>query len=203
MNKFTQLLTALTLSAIAGTASAATLSGEVIIEPTLIAQATPVDLSGAATDAEGVAFSCLGISTTCTSSSEGYVFYGTGDFAVLTGEIVDFFDFTFDALTAGTTLWSITDTDAPGNIFSMKMNTVDILSQTMSNVNLEGTGEFVLTDASGAFIDNAFGKWTFQTSAAGSLYSFDSTAAPEPAVTLLLATGLIGFGFARRMRKSA
>ena len=203
MNKFTKLILALALSASAGVATAGTIAGEIIIKPTSIAQATPVDLSGAATDSEGVEFSCLGISTTCTSTSEGEVFYATGDFSVLIGDLVNFFDFTFDALTAGSTLWQITDAAGTGNIFTLEMNTVDILHNTMTSVDLAGTGEFTLTDASGAFIDNAFGNWTFQTSTSGTLYSFDSTAAPEPAITLLLATGLIGFGFARRMRKSA
>ena len=90
-------------------------------------------------------------------------------------------------------LWSIGG-------FTFDLNSLTILDQAVGVIGLAGNG---VIKAAG--FDDTDGIWTFSSNSAGSNFTFSAStaAAPEPAITLLLATGLIGFGVTRKMRKKA
>ena len=176
--------------------------GSLTIAETATSTATPSD-TDSDTFMDFVTFGCEAGSTTCTSTSEGLVDQTFGSFSPLLGEFVDFKNFSFDPLTNPTTLWTIEDTDT-NNVWTLDMTSIIITSQTLLDVDLKGNATITIKDEFGTLLDTGYGVWTFQISSAlGNIFSFDSTAGvPEPALTLLLATGLIGFGFARKARKA-
>ncbi len=189
MNKFTKLISASALLAFASAASALpTIVGDIAFSSETDAFWTPVDSADVATT--------LALSTgiTFTAGVNGFdqnVVSANGDFSGTETTGVDFLDFQFDPLTSGTPLWTF---DFGGDTYSFTMNAVTTLSKGNTSILLEGTG-FMSIDG----YEDTFGTWDFS----GNTFSYSSSAAPEPALILLLATGLIGFGFARRARKAA
>ena len=97
------------------------------------------------------------------------------------------------SLGAVPSIWSV-------GSFTFDLNTMVVELQNSSLLALSGTG---LISSSNPGLDAANGKWTFTANATGSNLTWSSSSAPEPAMVLLLAAGLIGFGFARKTRKSA
>jgi len=90
-------------------------------------------------------------------------------------------------------IWEI-DLGSDGSVdYSFTLTSVSVVSESLSLLTLKGTGFF---DAVG--FDRTYGSWSYSQSGA----SFSSQSVPEPTVALLLGMGLLGFGFARKARKS-
>lgn len=180
MNNTRKFIIALALSAIASVASAVPITGS-------------IGFNGAYTH-DGTNLSDATQIFITDSHVSGVV---TGSFAaagITDGDIAAYSDFVFNPIsTPISSIWSIVG-------FSFDLNTMVVDFQSSSLLALSGTGQITSTDPG---LDATGGDWTFTANETGSNLTWSSSAAPEPAIVLLLATGLIGFGFARRARKSA
>ncbi|VAX12833.1 hypothetical protein MNBD_GAMMA24-2586, partial [hydrothermal vent metagenome] len=108
--------------------------------------------------------------------------------------VVTYSDFIFNPATPISSIWSVGG-------FSLDLNWMNVDYQGPSGFILSGTG---MINSTSAGLDSAPGTWSFTANGDGSTFTWSSSSAvPEPAITLLLGAGLIGFGVARKMRKSA
>ena len=182
MNKFNKLLAALALTAFAGVASAAAITGSIGFTGAYTHDGTS-DLS----DANQIFIS--------TAAVEGITTGSFLDAGIVAGDAATYSNFVFDPVsTPIANIWTI-------DIFTFTLTSMSVDFQNAATLVLSGKGMFETTDNS---LDDAFGDWTFTANDTGLNLTWSSSAAvPEPAITLLLATGLIGFGFARRARKAA
>ena len=181
MNKLTKLITAVALTAFAGIASAVPITGS-------------IGFTGAYThDGANLLDATTIFITPGTAAVAGVV---TGSFAaegITAGDTATYSDFTFNPIsTPIANIWSV-------GTFSFTLNNMSVDFQSANLLALSGSG---LISSSDAGLDDSYGKWTFTANDTGSNMTWSSSAAPEPAMVLLLATGLIGFGFARKMRKA-
>ena len=136
---------------------------------------------------------------TAFSSFTGVLAIGTidGTFAtegVTTGTAAAYSDFSFNPTSVPVIgLWSVLG-------FSFDLTSMSLDGQDTDSVELSGVG--IIKHVG---YDDTRGTWTFTANNQGSNFSFSSsaTSAPEPALALLLGTGLIGFGVARKLRKKA
>ena len=191
MNKFSKLIAAVALSAFAGAASAVSIVGAIGFSSVDGATWDAVDSTNTITSiaaATGIKFNAS-LDPSFVGVDQA-VRVATGSFAGTVGENVNFFDFQFDPLAAASPLWafSVGSTD-----YSFNMNAVSTIQRTSSTITLTGTGYMDITG-----FDTTYGTWDFS----GNAFTFSASSAPEPALALLLATGLIGFGFAHRARKA-
>lgn len=196
MYNFKQILFTAALCVLSSAASAVTINGSIAFGTAPGASWTPTPEPTATTaNATGVNFNEA--TSGVYSGFSGLVSTADGDYLSTIGEGVIFNDFTFNPLTSGTNLWSFT---SGGNSYSFNMTSVTIVNQDASSIGLKGFG---LANATG--FDETFGTWVLTLNNSGGSFSFSSSAAvvPEPALALLLGTGLIGFGVARKMRKTA
>ena len=181
MNKFTTLIAVVILSAFASTANAVPITGRIDI--TGVSQA--IDDG---TTAIGIDF--LG-GYTITSLAG---FTPTGTYAPLLGTspAITMNDFLFTDATP-ITIWSFTES---GITYSFDLGNITSVADAtdLTGFKVRGTGVLKVTN-----FDDTNGSWVYTQSG----ISFSSENVPEPAIALLLATGLIGFGFARRARKAA
>jgi len=179
MKNTRKFLIALALTAFAGVASAVPITGSIGFDGaythdgSILSDATKIMI----TDAE-----VAGV-VTGSFAAEG----------ISDGDAATYSDFTFDPAGAVAAIWKV-------GSFTFDLNAMTVDFQSSSLLALSGTGLISSTDAG---LDSSFGKWTFTANETGSNLTWSSSSAPEPAMVLLLATGLIGFGFARKMRKSA
>ena len=179
MKNFKQLLIAIGLVTFAGSASAVGITGsigfngEYTIDTTDLATATMI--------------------TRVDASVDGAVTGSFADEGIAHGDVPSYSNFTFDPTGPVNDIWSIAG-------FTFDLETMVNSFQDSTFLLLKGTGVISHAD-----YDDTIGEWAFsaQTSDASFTWSSSSSAAPEPAITLLLATGLIGFGVTRRMRKKA
>ena len=185
MKKFSNILAALALTAFAGIASAVPISGNLVFNGTVTHDSTSVDTADVFTFADPVGV------------------LADGDFSPISGGTVDFNPLdTSLPFSAVSPLWTTTLNNVT---YSFDLNLITFDSRydlpTLSGSRIiNGTGLLTITglgSTSGIF------KFTTQDIAVGGTFTFSASNAPEPAITLLLATGLVGFGFARRARKSA
>jgi hypothetical protein len=177
MNKFHKYVIAFALTVFAGTASAIGISGT-------------INFDGIYTTDTGD----KNTATVFTFLNPVNVGAADGSFLPLNGGTVN-----YSPLTVGTLpispLWS--SATGPGYSFDLLAITAD---QLISSYRLI-TGNGLMTVGE----DTATYSWEFSTqgtSTAAGIFTFSASQAPEPALTLLLATGLIGFGVARKMRKT-
>lgn len=183
MNKIRTLLVALAMFTFAGTASAI---------PT-----------GNVTFFGGVAADTNDVTTAGTFSFGNVISTGAdGDFAPMTGQSVTWNNLdTTQPFAAVTPLWTL---DLAGTIYSFDLNAISFDSKydgpLAGSRVINGSGAMSITG-----LGSTFGRFLFSTQNIniGGTFTFSAANAPEPAITLLLATGLIGFGVARRARKSA
>ncbi|MDT8281573.1 MAG: PEP-CTERM sorting domain-containing protein [Gammaproteobacteria bacterium] len=179
MNNTRKFLIALALSAVAGIANAVPITGS-------------IGFNGAYTH-DG---SSLLDATTITITTAEVAGIVTGSFAaegIVAGDATTYSNFIFDPIsTPINNIWTV-------GSFSFTLNDMSVDFQSATLLALSGTGMFSSTDAG---LDDSFGQWTFTANQNGANLTWSSSAAPEPAMVLLLATGLIGFGFARKMRKA-
>jgi len=179
MNNTRKFLIALALSAVASVANAAPITGS-------------IGFGGAYTH-NGTNLSDATSITITDATVAGIVTGSFADEGIADGTPASYADFTFAPAGAVANIWTV-------GSFSFSLNDMTIDFQSANLLGLSGTGMFSSTTLG---LDDAFGQWTFTANENGSNLTWSSSAAPEPAVTLLLATGLIGFGFARKMRKTA
>jgi hypothetical protein len=181
MNKYTKLLAAVSLSAFAGAASAVPIEGSIGF--------------GGAYSHDGTS---LNDATTITITSATVSGVTTGSFldaGIVDGDPATYSNFIFSPIsTPISNIWTV-------GVFTFELTNMSVDFQSAALLALSGGGVFSTTDSS---LDDANGQWTFTANETGANLTWSSSSAvPEPVVTLLLATGLIGFGFARRARKTA
>lgn len=182
MNKFTNLILAFALFAVSGVASAIP-TGNVVFFGGLTPDTSSV------TDADVFTFgNVLAVAA-------------SGDFSPMTGNSVTWSNLdTTQPFVAVSPLWTL---DLAGTIYSFDLNNISFDSRfdgpLVGSRTINGTGEMSISG-----LGTTFGDFLFSTQdiSVGGTFSFSAANAPEPAITLLLATGLIGFGFARKMRKA-
>lgn len=138
-----------------------------------------------------------GSTPTGINFSFGVVLPSTGDFSALgglntvSGELT-LNDFLFSDIPAHV-LWSI---DHDGLSYSYTLTSLDIVSGDsgdFSTLALSGKGIVSITG-----YEDTYASWVF--SRAGGTFSSENV--PEPGTIALVGLGLIGFGAARRMKKS-
>lgn len=118
----------------------------------------------------------------------------SGSFAaegIASGDSASYSDFTFNPSDPVAALWNV-------GSFTFDLDRMNVNYQSNFALVLSGKG---ITSSTDLNLDEALTHWVF-TANSGGTFSASSTV-PEPAVMLLLATGLIGFGFARKTRKAA
>lgn len=197
MNKLTKIVAGIALCALSSAASAVSISGGIAFGAAPGASWLPTGGTGIA-DATGIDFipaaagALSGFSGQVTNTGAA-----TSDYSGTLGTGVTFADFTFAPLTNPSSLWSFT---SGGLNYSFDMTTVTIELQNAGAITLSGNG---LANITG--FDETNGTWRLSLDNVSSVFSFSSTASvvPEPALVLLLSTGLIGFGVARKLRKKA
>jgi len=121
-----------------------------------------------------------------------------GDFAsyVSLGDTAVYNDFTYSPFTTVSPLWSV------GGFSFTLSQIVSVFETTAPSgqqfLSLTGNGTF-----SGNGFDDTYGNWTFSADGQNGQFAFSSVSVPEPGTALLLGVGLIGFGAARKLRKTA
>jgi len=193
MNNLTKLFAAAALCALSSAASAVPILGSIAFGAAPGASWTPTGGTGIA-DATGVQFNPATSGFVAQVTSVGS---GPNDYAGTIGADVTFNNFTFSPLTPPAQLWSFV---SGANTYTFDMTSVNIELQNAGALTLSGNG---LDNITG--FDQTDGTWRLSLDSVSSVFSFSSTAsaAPEPGLALLLGTGLIGFGVARKMRKTA
>ncbi|MDX2503588.1 MAG: PEP-CTERM sorting domain-containing protein [Gammaproteobacteria bacterium] len=183
MNKFTKLVAAVALSAFAGIASAVPITGDILFTGTIN------------TDTDDVT-----TATVFTFDNPINVAFADFSFAPLIGQDITYSTLDLGAALPLSPLWTGVGSDMVSYSFDLLAiaSSVDTDTRTLSGIGLVTIGS-----------DTKDYSWrlTTQNPGAGSTpltFSFSATqaAVPEPAITLLLATGLVGLGFARRTRKT-
>ena len=179
MKNFKQLILAFGIFAITGSASAIPISGDIGFTGDYHTD------TGSLGDATQIFIDNVTVSGSTT-----------GSFAaenIKAGDAASYSGFTFNPTGPVTGLWSV-------GSFTFTLNTMSLDYQSDFAIILSGTG---MTSSTDKDLDNNYGDWIFTANTSGSNFTFSSSSSvPEPAVILLLATGLLGFGFARKARKT-
>ena len=180
MNKFTKLLAATALTAFAGIASAVPITGS-------------IGFAGAYT-LDGTNFLDSSTITRTDFEVHGDTSGSFLDEGIVSGTLATGADFTYNPVTVPVPdIWSV-------GSFMMDLSNMSVDFISATTLVVSGNGIVSSTDP---LLDDTNGKWNFTANNLGTNLTWSSSAnVPEPAIVLLLATGLIGFGFARKMRKA-
>jgi len=181
MNKYTKLIAAASLSAFAGIASALPVDGSIGFggaykhDGTSLTDATTINITSA---------------TVVGTTTDSFL-----DAGIVAGTPATYAQFIFSPIsTPISNIWTV-------DVFTFELTNMNVDLQNAALLALSGGGTFSTTDSSR---DEADGQGTSTENETGTNHTwYSSSALPDPAMILLLATGLIGFGFARRARKTA
>ena len=187
MKKFKQLLLAAGLFALAGSVSAATITGSIGFTGSY----KIVDSVTSTTVTSFLAGDTVNI---LNAEVEGAT---TGSFAaegIAAGDLASYSDFVYNPLGPVAGIWSV------GSFTFDLANMVEDYKAANAIV-LSGSGWI---NSSTAGLDKTFGTWIFTANTSGSNFTWSSSSAvAEPSIALLLGVGLIGFGVSRKLRKTA
>jgi len=121
----------------------------------------------------------------------------SGDFAaegITSGDAATYSDFIYDPVGPVAGIWNV-------GSFTFDLNNMVQDYKSSSILVLSGTGWINSTTPG---LDQTFGIWNFSANTAGVNFTWSSSsAAPEPGIALLLGVGLIGLGVSRKLRKTA
>jgi len=191
MTNFKQILLAASLSALSGIASATPIIGSINI-----GGASSVTNNGSVSTGISFGAASVNFAPAPTGSFAGFESFNTSASGG-TGGLLTMSDFLYADIPSQV-IWAIDTTNNGSTDISFTLDSITVVSGDTPNfagLVLFGTGFF--TDVASG--DTTDGVWQFSQSGA----SFSSQTVPEPALALLLGTGLIGFGVARKLRKKA
>lgn len=184
-------LAAVSMLLVAGTASAAPISGDISFFGVWEAKA--------ADGVTVVSSCCFGTAAHIAFVGDVLVSQAIGDFDGAAGLHAPYTDFTFDPFEGPIApLWTLT---LDGTTFSFTLERVNVSLQTIHQLALQGSG----TLSAPGYDDTEF-AWSFSGDHTGALLSFSAVSydVPEPSVVGLLGLGLIAMGAVGvRRRRSA
>ncbi len=170
-----------------------------------IANAIPVITGSIDFDGGFASYAADGTTEVDNTLAEVFVFTNptnvtaaTGSFLPLDGGTVNYTTLDVNGLPAAP-LWSMT---VGADTFSFDLNTITLDTVVHGFRLIKGYGTMHVNSATANY------SWEFSTQGNGTgtnptIFSFSASQIPEPAIALLLGTGLLGFGVARKMRKVA
>ncbi len=185
MKTFNKTLLAASIFAIAGVANAIPITGS-------------IGFTGAYTTNTGDLATASTIFITNASVS-GTTTGSFADEGISAGAAATYSGFTFNPIsTPVNNIWSV-------GSFSFDLTQMILDHQSAYGVTLYGNGVIKSTSTDFSY-DPTPGRWTFAATTSGENFTSDSSGSPksvpEPTAALLLGAGLIGFGVARKVRKT-
>ncbi len=181
MNKF-KLLLAAGLFALAGSASAVPIEGDILFG----GEVTSFDTTTNSVVVAGTRALVTG-TPTGTFAAEGIVF----------GSVAVYNSFDYDPLAVISPLWSLIGNNST---FKFDLQQITFIDESVAGaLQLRGSGIMSYTG-----FDNTLYDWSFSIDSTNKFaFSATNSAVPEPGIALLPGIGLIGFGVTRKVRKSA
>ena len=176
-NILSKLLVAVSLLSLAGSASAALITGSIGFTGNFTLDNTNFNTSTT------VQITAANVQGTPTGS---FLADGIAD-----GDPVTHADIVYSPTGAVNNLWAV-------GTFTFDLASMTEDFKTNTQLNLSGHGTISSTDAG---LDDTFGTWIFTANnlGGGTLTWSSGSAVPEPAIALLIAVGLLGFGVSRKM----
>lgn len=185
INKLYKAVVALSIFAVAGTASAVPISGSIGFTGSyFIWDQDTSSATNSFTIGEEVRITSAEVtgSVTGSFSAEG----------ITSSSLVAYSDITYNPTSAIAGLWNV-------GSFTFDLNSMSVDFISASNLILSGSGIITSTDAG---LNDSYGNWNFSANSAGTNFTWSSSSAvPAPLTVYLLGSGLLGLvGIARRKK---